>query len=77
MFLLGSLIILIANIIRIEALIIILLKGGQNYFETLHLFIWKILSSVFVAGVWIFLIKKFKIKSVPLISDIKAIRKLM
>ncbi|MDP4012516.1 MAG: pacearchaeosortase [Candidatus Nanoarchaeia archaeon] len=77
MFLLGSLIILIANIIRIDSLIILLLNGGQNYFETLHLFIWKILSSIFVAGVWIFLIKKFKIKSIPLISDLKAIKNLM
>ena len=77
MFFLGSLIILVANIIRIDALIIILLKGGQNYFETLHLFIWKVLSSIFVAGVWIYLVKRYKIKEIPLISDIKALRKLM
>ena len=77
MFLLGSLLILIANIIRIESLIFILINGGKNYFETLHLFIWKVLSSVFVALVWIFLIKFYKIKSIPFISDIKQIRKLM
>lgn len=77
MFLLGSLIILIANIIRIDSLIIILFEGGKNYFDTLHLFIWKILSSIFVAVVWIYLVKKFKIKNIPIISDIKALRKLM
>lgn len=77
MFLLGSLLILLANILRIEALILILVNGGKNYFETLHLFIWKVLSSVFVAAVWIFLIKLYKIKSIPIVSDIREIRKLM
>lgn len=77
MFFLGSLLILTANIIRIEALILILINGGKNYFETLHLFIWKVLSSIFVAAVWIFLIKIYKVKAIPIISDIKQIRKLM
>lgn len=77
MFLLGSIIILVANIIRIESLILILINGGKNYFETLHLFIWKVLSSIFVALVWIFLIKRYKIKSIPLVSDYKSLRKLM
>ena len=77
MFLLGSLLILLANIIRIEALILILINGGKNYFETLHLFIWKVLSSIFVAAVWISLIKLHKIKSIPIVSDIREIRKLM
>ena len=77
MFFLGSFIILLANIIRIESLIIVLINGGKNYFETLHLLIWKVLSSIFVALVWIFLIKRYKIKSIPLISDFKQIRKLM
>ena len=75
MLLLGSLMIFTANIIRIDSLIIVLINGGKNYFETLHLFIWKILSSIFVAFVWIFLIKRYKIKSVPIISDIKYLRK--
>src|SRR3989344_4563529 len=74
MFLLGSLLILTANIIRIEALILILINLGKNYFETLHLFIWKLLSSLFVAAVWIFLIKLHKIKSIPIVSDIREIR---
>ena len=77
MFFLGSLIILAANIIRIESLILILINGGKNYFETLHLFVWKVLSSIFVALVWIFLIKRYKIKSIPILSDIKYLRKLM
>lgn len=77
MFFLGSLIIFIANVIRIETLIFILVNGGRNYFETLHLFIWKVLSSIFVAIVWIFLIKFYKIKSIPLVSDIKYLRKSM
>src|SRR3989344_2816019 len=74
MFLLGSLLILIANIIRIDALISILIHLGKNYFETLHLFIWKLLSSLFVAVIWVFLIKFYKIKSIPIVSDIREIR---
>lgn len=76
MLLLGSLFILIANIIRIEALILILINLGKNYFETLHLFVWKLLSSLFVALVWILLIKKYKVKSIPIISDLKELKKL-
>lgn len=71
MFLLGSLLILAANIIRIDILIYILIKYGSNLFNTLHLFIWKILSSLFVVLIWILLTKKFKIKTIPIYSDYK------
>src|SRR3989344_1740611 len=58
MFLIGSALILAANLIRIEALIAILLAKGANYFESLHLFTWKFLASLYVAGAWILLCKK-------------------
>lgn len=69
LFLLGSGLIFVANIIRIQILFYLLFNVGKNYFETLHLFIWKVLSSVYVAGVWIFLTWKFKIKGIPVVDD--------
>jgi len=70
LFIFGSLVLLIANIIRIDILIIILLKYGNNYFEKLHLFFWKILSSIFVALTWIFLTYTLRIKTIPVYSDL-------
>lgn len=74
-FLLGSLLILIANIIRLDLLIIILISYSKDLFSSLHLFFWKIVSSVYVAFVWIFLVYKFKIKETPIYSDIKYLTK--
>jgi len=74
-FLLGCLMILIANIIRIDLMIIILENYGMNLFETLHMVIWKFVSVVYVALVWIFLVWKFKIKNIPLWSDLKYLYK--
>ena len=72
-FLLGSLLILVANIIRIDMLIITLIEFGSKAFETIHLVFWKILSSIYVVLVWIFLTKWFKIQNIPMYSDAKEI----
>lgn len=69
----GSLLILIANIIRIDILIIALVKYSSNLFNTLHLFFWKILSTIYVVLLWIFLTKKFKIKDIPVYTDFKKV----
>lgn len=73
LFFFGSLLILVANVIRIEILVALLLKEGVNYFETLHLLIWKVVSSVYVAAVWIFLCWKFKVREIPVWSDLVAL----
>ena len=75
-FLLGILLIFIANIIRIDVLIITLIEFGSKAFETIHLLFWKILSSIYVVLVWIFLTKIFKIEKIPIYSDSKEIYKL-
>lgn len=75
LFLLGSLIILGINTIRIDFLIYILLEYGSDLFNTLHTFIWKIVSSVFVAALWIGLSFLFKIKTIPVYSDFKELIK--
>tara|TARA_Y100000310_G_C20686031_1_gene819038 strand:- start:1286 stop:1813 length:528 start_codon:yes stop_codon:yes gene_type:complete len=67
----GSLLILLANIIRIDVLAYLLANNNIDMFLTLHLFIWKIISGIYVALVWIFLVKKYDIKGIPLVDDFK------
>jgi len=74
-FIIGSLAILIANLIRIFILIIILISYNFNTFQNLHLFFWKILSSIYVALIWILLTKYYNIKTIPIYSDLKEILK--
>ena len=69
LFIFGSLMLLIVNIIRIDSLIIVLIKYGHNYFEKTHLLVWRFMSSIFVASIWIFLTYFMKIKSIPVYSD--------
>ena|SRR3989344_1876785 len=73
MFLLGSLMLLVFNIFRIEVLFYILFNYGANIFHSVHLLFWKILSTLFVFLTWILLIDIFKIKSIPVYSDYKKI----
>lgn len=73
MFILGSFMILSFNILRIEILFYILFNLGSNIFESVHLLFWKFLSTIYVFLTWIFLIKLFKIKSIPVYSDYKRI----
>ena len=70
LFLIGSFLILLANIVRIDILIYIFLEFGKNLFEKIHIIFWQFLSSIYVALVWIFLIRKFKIKNIPVYGDI-------
>lgn len=71
MFVLGSFLILIANIVRIIILILVLLHIGINWFETVHLFFWRLVASVIVVIIWIYLVRKYQIKSIPIYSDIR------
>ena len=73
LFVVGSLLILVGNVVRIEILVSFLLSG-VNYFETLHLLFWKILSSVYVVLVWVFLSWLFKVKEIPVYGDLKYLR---
>jgi exosortase/archaeosortase family protein len=70
-FFLGFIIILIANVLRIRLLFYILINYSSNLFDTLHLLFWKIISGIFVFLIWILLAKHYKIKAIPVYSDIK------
>jgi len=75
LFFIGSSIIFMANIIRIDALIYVYFEYGNEMFNMLHLFIWDLLSSVFVAFLWIALVKIYGIKSMPVYDDLKTLYK--
>jgi len=70
-FLVGSLLILLMNVIRIDLLIMSFIHLGKNFFDSIHLIFWKFVSGIYVALVWIFLSKKYKIKNIPVYSDLK------
>ena len=69
LFFLGSFFHFLLNVLRIEFLIFVALMFGKNLFNTLHLFLWKLVSSVFVAGIWFFLVSYFAIEGIPVYSD--------
>ena len=71
MFIIGSLIILAMNVIRVTTLILILINYGTNLFETVHLAYWRFVATIYIFVVWIILIKIYKIKEIPIYSDIK------
>lgn len=73
-FLLGSLMILAGNILRIFILVLVLFNLGKNAFDTIHIIFWYAIATVYVALVWIILVKVFKIKSIPIYSDFKYLK---
>jgi exosortase/archaeosortase family protein len=77
MFIVGSLLVLVANVIRIGVLMYLFANNNVDLFINLHLLTWKLLSGVYVAFVWILLVKWFKVKEIPIISDWKKLKKLI
>lgn len=75
MLLLGSFLILVMNIIRVEILIVALVEYGKALFESIHLVFWRFVSVVYVFFVWVFLIKRYKVESIPVYSDLRMLYK--
>jgi len=65
---------LIINILRIFLLSIIYLEKS-SWFDITHKLFWYLGSIVFVIGIWFAEVKLFKIKEIPLYSDIKFLYK--
>ena len=61
------------NILRMLVLIPII---SASYFETIHWVSWHIISTIFVVGIWVSIAKIYKIKTIPIYSDIKYFLKL-
>jgi exosortase/archaeosortase family protein len=65
---------LIVNILRIISLsVILVLKPGL--FDITHKLSWYLGSIVLVVAIWFIEVKKFKIKAIPVYSDLKSISK--
>lgn len=61
---------LAVNILRIFFLSIMLISGN-SFFDITHKIFWYAGSTIFVVGIWFLSVKIFKIKKIPLYSDIK------
>ena len=75
LFVVGSLMILFVNILRIGLLCYLLFHFGFESFQAVHMLFWDLLSSVIVVGIWFLLVWLFKIKAIPIYTDIKKIWK--
>lgn len=74
----GSLIfsfflLLLLNIIRISLLSVMLINKSAS-FDIVHMVLWYSLSIVFVVGIWFLSVWVFKIRQVPVYSDIKYLK---
>jgi exosortase/archaeosortase family protein len=67
---LSSLLFFIFNVIRICFLSLIYYS---TYFDIIHKFLWAFLSTILVVIIWFLLVKLFKIKGIPVYSDIKSL----
>jgi exosortase/archaeosortase family protein len=63
----SSIALLFLNYIRIIFLILIV---NNFYFDLIHWILWHLVSVVFVVGIWFLVVKIFKIKSIPIYTDI-------
>ncbi len=65
---------LILNILRILFLLLILITT-PSLFDITHKAFWYLISLFFVAGIWFIEVRIFKIKQIPVYSDIKSLLK--
>ncbi|MBS3086236.1 pacearchaeosortase [Candidatus Pacearchaeota archaeon] len=65
---------LIINIIRIFFLSLLAISGS-SFFDITHIVFWYALSTLFVIGIWFIQVKVFRIKEIPIYSDIKFLYK--
>lgn len=64
------------NVSRIS-LLSVLYYNNFLFFEFTHKLLWYGLSTVFVVGIWFLVIKIFKVKEIPVYSDITKILKII
>ncbi len=71
-FFINSVFLLSVNIIRIIILAVFLVNSSY-LFSTLHYLFWHFVSIALVAGMWIYTLKFYKIKSIPIFTDMQKI----
>jgi len=57
-------------ILNIARVIILTLTSNSVYFEITHLIFWYLISTIFAVAVWITAVRLFKIKQIPVYSDL-------
>ena len=67
-------VLLILNIVRIF-LLVLLYETKNPFFDFIHITFWYFLSTIFIVLIWFFTIKIFKIKEIPVYTDIKELTK--
>lgn len=63
-------ILLVLNIFRIFILSLMYVNGN-DFFDITHKLFWYGLSTFFVVGIWFLMVRLFKIKGIPVYTDIK------
>ena len=63
--------------LNIARILILIPMIDTPYFETMHWVFWHIISTIFVVAVWFSIIKIYKIKSIPVYSDIEYMKSLI
>jgi exosortase/archaeosortase family protein len=66
----SFLIFLFFNLLRI-LILILLFSNDFNFFDITHKIFWYALSTILVLAIWFFEIKMFKIKEIPIYTDLK------
>ena len=56
------------NVLRIIFLILI---RNSSQFELIHNIFWYVISTIIVVLIWFYLVKRYKIKDYPIVSDLK------
>lgn len=74
MILFAFVLFLTINVFRIFILTLLALNGS-SWFDMTHKLFWNLLSTLFVAGIWFIEVKIYKIKEIPLYSDLKFLYK--
>jgi hypothetical protein len=74
MILLSFALFLAINMIRIIALSLVFLEGLPGFIAA-HQILWYVMSTVFVVGIWFAEVKIFRIKEIPVYSDLKFLYK--
>lgn len=66
---------LILNILRIFIFSLLFIYSSQNFFNITHKLFWYFGTTIFIVLIWFIEVKAFKIKGIPIYSDIKLLIK--
>ncbi len=67
---------LVLNILRIFIFSLLFIYSSQNFFNITHKLFWYFGATLFVVLIWFIEVKAFKIKEIPIYSDILSLIKL-